>query len=145
MESRTCRVSMAIVSSSARRRRFATTIGSDGETLSRRPSRAPAGTTVRSSVRLDATMPRRRMSSVNEVMVSSCAILGSLTNVPLSAAAHQVALADELVERGADGQPGDAEVGAELPLGRNRIADPSRSMRSSTRSRASFCFVMGAI
>jgi hypothetical protein len=27
-------------------------------------------------------IPRRRMSSVNEVMVSSCAIFGSLTNVP---------------------------------------------------------------
>ena len=29
------------------------------------------------------TIPRRRMSSVNEVIVSSWAIFGSLTNVPL--------------------------------------------------------------
>ena len=28
-------------------------------------------------------IPRRRMSSVNDVIVSSCAIFGSLTNVPL--------------------------------------------------------------
>ena len=41
------------------------------------------GVTRRSSVRLDGTIPRRCMSSVKEVMVSSCAIFGSLTNVPL--------------------------------------------------------------
>ena len=44
---------------------------------------SPAGVTWMSSVRLPGTMPRRRMSSVNEVMVSSWAIFGSLTNVPL--------------------------------------------------------------
>ena len=37
----------------------------------------------RSSVRLAGTIPRRCMSSVNEVIVSSWAIFGSLTNVPL--------------------------------------------------------------
>ena len=47
-----------------------------------RPRRAPAGTTSSASVRLAGTIPRRRMSSVNEVIVSSCAIFGSLTNVP---------------------------------------------------------------
>ena len=51
--SRTCSVSIAIVSSSASRSRFATTIGSDGETWRKRPRRAPAGT-VSSSVRLSA-------------------------------------------------------------------------------------------
>ena len=40
-----------------------------------------------------------------------------------AAAADEVALADEVVEGGADGQPRDAEVGAELPLGRDRVAD----------------------
>ena len=38
---------------------------------------------VSESVRLAGRMPRRRMSSLNEVIVSSCAIFGSRTNVPL--------------------------------------------------------------
>ena len=59
------------------------TTGSDGETCSSRPRWAPAGAMRRSSVRLAGTMPRRCMSSVNEVIVSSWAIFGSLTNVPL--------------------------------------------------------------
>ena len=80
--SRTCTVSIAMLSPSARRRRLATTTGSEGETCRSRPSRAPAGATRSSSVRLAGRMPRRRMSSVNDVIVSSCAIFGSLTNVP---------------------------------------------------------------
>ena len=48
-----------------------------------RPSQGPAEVVRSSSVRLPGTIPRRRMSSVNEVIVSSWAILGSLTNVPL--------------------------------------------------------------
>ena len=63
------------------------------------------------------------MSSLKEVIVSSCAIFGSRTKVPAAAPAHEIALAHELVERGADGQARDAEVGAELPLGRDRAAD----------------------
>ena len=43
----------------------------------RRPGRSRG-----SSVRLAGSIPRRRMSSVNEVIVSSCAIFGSLTKVP---------------------------------------------------------------
>ena len=74
--------SIAIVSRSASRSRLMTTTGSEGETWRSRPSRAPAGTSSSSSVRLAGTHPRRRMSSVNDVMVSSCAIFGSLTNVP---------------------------------------------------------------
>ena len=58
-----------------------------------------------------------------------------------AAAAREVALADELVERRADGQPRDAEVDAELPLGRDRVADVERSISSSTCSRVSRCFV----
>ena len=41
-----------------------------------------------------------------------------------AAPAHEVALAHELVERGANGQARHAEVETELPLGGNRIADP---------------------
>src|SRR5207302_10769462 len=41
-----------------------------------------------------------------------------------AAPADEVALADEPVESGAHGQPGDAEVGAQLSLGRDRLADP---------------------
>jgi hypothetical protein len=35
----------------------------------------------------------------------------------------QVAVTDEIVERGADGETGDAELAAQAPLGRNRLAD----------------------
>src|SRR5206468_6272749 len=42
---------------------------------------------------------------------------------PAAAPAHEVALAREVVERGADGQARDAEVRAELPLGGDRGAD----------------------
>ena len=69
------------------------------------------------------TMPRRRMSSVKEVIVSSWAIFGSLTNVPLPCRRTSMPVADEVVERRANGQARDAEVGAELPLGRDRVAD----------------------
>ena len=41
-----------------------------------------AGTISSESVRLAGLMPRRRTSSVKDVIVSSCAIFGSLTNVP---------------------------------------------------------------
>ena len=77
-------------------------------------------------MRLAGSIPRRRMSSVNEVIVSSWAIFGSLTNVPLPALADEVAVADEIVERGADGQPREAEVGGELALGRDRVTDRER-------------------
>src|SRR5881394_318208 len=42
---------------------------------------------------------------------------------PAAPPAHEVALAREVVERGADGQARDAEVRAELPLGGDRGAD----------------------
>src|SRR5207248_2801024 len=45
---------------------------------------------------------------------------------PGAAPAHEVALAHELVERRADGEAGDAEVDAELTLGRDRVADAQR-------------------
>ena len=51
--------------------------------MRKRPSLAPAATVLSSIVRLVGRMPRRRMSSVNEVIVSSWAIFGSLTKVPL--------------------------------------------------------------
>ena len=53
-------------------------------------------------------------------------LLGDLRLLDVGAAAapaHEVALAREVVERRADGQPGDAEVGRELPLGGDRVAD----------------------
>ena len=40
-----------------------------------------------------------------------------------AAAADEVALAGELVQRGAHGQPRDAEIGAQLALRRDRLAD----------------------
>ena len=101
-----------------------TTTGSEGDTCRRRPRCAPAGATWMSSVRLAGTIPRRRMSSVKEVIVSSWAIFGSLTNVPLPCRRTSMPFADELVERGADGEARDAQLGRQLPLGGNRIAHP---------------------
>ena len=48
----------------------------------------------------------------------------------------EVALAHELVERRADGEARDAEVDAELPLGRDRVADARapRSARAPARA-----------
>ena len=77
-----CTVSIAMLSPSASRRRMATSTGSDGERRSNLPRRAPAGVTRRSSVVEAGRSPRWRMSSVNDVIVSSWAIFGSLTNVP---------------------------------------------------------------
>src|SRR6266540_1870600 len=54
-----------------------------GETLSARPTAAPAWVSRSSIVLLPAVMPRRRMSSLKDVSVSCCAIFGSLTKVPL--------------------------------------------------------------
>src|SRR5256886_4438545 len=62
---------ISIVSRSASLSRLATTTGSDGDTCRTRPSLAPACTTSSSSVRLLGVMPRARMSSVKELMVSS--------------------------------------------------------------------------
>ena len=122
----TCSSSTAIGSPSASRRRLTESTGSDGETCRMRPSRAPAGTVRNSSVRLPGVRPRWRMSSLNDVIVMPFATFGSATKVPGAAAARQVALAHELVERGADGQPRDAEIEAEQPLRRDRVADLER-------------------
>ena len=45
---------------------------------------------------------------------------------PRAAPPHEVALPDELVERGPDGEPRHAEIDSELPLRRDRIADIER-------------------
>ncbi len=74
-----CSVSIAIVSPSASRSRLTTTICSPGETFRNRPRRAPASCVFIESVRLPGTIPRRRMSSLNEVMVSSWEIFGCWT------------------------------------------------------------------
>ena len=64
----------------------------DDDSLGRRDVEAAAEIGARArdvsseSVRLPGRMPRVRMSSLNEVIVSSCAIFGSLTNVPLPVA-----------------------------------------------------------
>src|SRR4051794_22616854 len=53
-------------------------------------------------------------------------LLGDLRLLDVRAAAasaDEVALAGEVVQGGADRQPGDAEVGRKLPLGGDRIAD----------------------
>ena len=70
---------MAIESSSAMRRRSMAMTRAAGDTCSRWPTRAPAGTVSNERTRLPGRMPRRRMSSENEVMVSGSAILGSAT------------------------------------------------------------------
>ena len=49
--------------------------------------------------------------------------LGLADECPRAVAPHEIALTDEIVERCANGQPGHAEVGAQLPLGRDRVAD----------------------
>ena len=76
-------VSIAIGSPSASRSRLITTTCSDGETLRKRPSRAPALIVFIETVRLPGTIPRCRMSSLNEVIVSSWEIFGCWTYVPL--------------------------------------------------------------
>src|SRR5688572_9134697 len=132
-----------MVSWSASRSRLMITTGSEGETCRSLPRWAPAGVTWRSSVRLPGTIPRRRMSSVNEVMVSSCAIFGSLTNVPLpwrrtrspsrtssSSAARTVSL-----ETPSSDVSWRSE-GIACPT-------PSCSIRSRTRFLTSLCFVAG--
>ena len=80
--SRTCTVSIAMLSPSASRRRLATT----------RAPRARGAAGARAALRQadaqlegrleDGRIPLRRMSSVKDVIVSSWAIFGSPTNVP---------------------------------------------------------------
>ncbi len=75
------------------------------------------------SVVLPGTMPRRRMSSLNEVIVELLRDLRLLHVGAAAAPAHEVPLARKVVERGADGQPRDAEIDAQLALGGDRGAD----------------------
>src|SRR5438876_3018341 len=110
-----------MLSPSASLSRLAISTGSEGETRRRRPSRAPAGDTRSSSVSLAGRNPRLRMSSVKDVIVSSCAIFGSLTNVPAPRRRTRYP-SREVVERGSDGQAGHSEIGAQLPLGGDRLA-----------------------
>ena len=140
-DSRTCRVSIAIVSWSASRIRLMITTGSEGETCSRRPRCAPAGVTRKSRVRLPGTMPRRCMSSVKEVIVSSWAILGSLTNVPLPCRRTSIPSRTRS-SRAA------LTVRRETPRSTQSCRSdgiasptPSCSIRSSTRVRVSVCLV----
>ena len=64
-------------------KRLITRIGSDGDTCSEPAEPGPGEVVSSESVRLPGTIPRRRMSSLNEVMVSSCEIFGCWTYVPL--------------------------------------------------------------
>ena len=86
-------------------------------------------------------MPRRCMSSVKDVIVSSCAIFGSLTNVPAPVSADEEPFADEVVERRTDREAGDAEITAQLALGGDRlphaelldqVEHPARAPRSAS-------------
>ena len=70
--------------------------------------------------------PRFRMSSLNEVDVGALGDLRLRDERARTTSAHQVALAHQLVERCADRQSRDTEVDAELPLGRDRVADSER-------------------
>ena len=79
---RTCSVSIAIDSRSASRRRWRrrsapTARRGENGRGGRRPGRSRSPSVV-----LPGSIPRRRMSSVKEVIVSSWAIFGSLTKVP---------------------------------------------------------------
>ena len=82
-DSRTWSVSIAIVSPSASRSRLTITIRSEGDTWRQRPRYAPAVVTASESVLLPGRIPRCTMSSLNDVIVSSCAIFGSRMKVPL--------------------------------------------------------------
>ena len=117
----------------ASRRRPAPTArrGGCGRAARRRARRAARASAIA------GVSPRWRMSSENELIVSSFATFGSATNVPDAAAAQQVPLADELVERGAHREPRDAEVDRELPLGRDRVARRRASRSGRARARAS--------
>ena len=136
-DARACSSSIAIGSPSARRRRLTERIGSDGETWRMRPRRAPAGIVRRSSVRLAGVSPRARMSSLNERDVDALRDLRLGDERAGAAAANEVALAHELVERRAHRQPRDAEVDAELPLGGDRVADARAARSARARARAS--------
>ena len=123
-----------------------TTIGSEGETCRIRPNHGPAEVVLEVERPAAGTIPRRRMSSVNEVMVSSWAIFGSLTKVPLPR------LADEVVPRGRDRR---ARRGPSAARSRGRRRAAARtgsrrrsracSIRASTRSLASDCLVAVAL
>ena len=137
----TCSVSIAIVSPSARRSRFATIVGSEGETLRKRPSLAPAATVFSSIVRLVGRMPRRRMSSVNEVIVSSWAIFGSLTKVPLPR--RRIRCPSRTSSSRAARTVRRETPKSTLSCRSEGIDSPieSRSISSSTLSRVSVCLV----
>ena len=116
-------VSIAIVSPSASRSRLITRISSDGETWRSRPSRAPA------SSRVEREGPAAGDHAAAAHVLAERGhrqLLRDLRLLDVGAAAapaDEVALAGEVVERGADGQARDAEIGAELPLGGDRGAD----------------------
>ena len=107
-----------------------------------RPSRAPAGIVAE----LERAAAGREAARAH--VVAERGDVDALRDLRLgderagAAAAHEVALADELVERGAHGQPRDAEVDAELALGRDRVADARAARSARARcSRVSRCFV----
>ena len=100
------------------------TTGSEGETCSRRPRCAPAGVTRKSRVRLAGHHPAT-LHVLGEG--GHRQLLGDLRLAherPAPVPAHEHAVADEIVEGRSDGQARDTEVDAELPLGRDRVADP---------------------
>ena len=125
-DARTCRSSIAIGSPSARRSRLTATTGSEGETCRMRPRRAPAGISRRSSVRLPGCEAARAHVVAERRDVDALRDLRLGDERAGAAPADEVALAHELVERRAHGQPRDAEVDPELALGGDRLADAER-------------------
>ena len=96
-------------------------------------------------MRLPGTMPRRTMSSVKEVIVSSWAIFGSLTNVPLPC--RRMSMPSRTRSSSAA-----RTVRRETPRSvhswrSDGIAAPtsSCSIRSRTLFRVSLCFVPGRV
>ncbi len=117
-------VSIAIVSPSASRSRLITRICSDGDTCRNRPSRAPARIVAHREGAASGhhSAPPHVLAERGDRQ-----LLGDLRVLDVGAAAtppHEVALPRKVVEGGPHGQPRDAEVGAQLPLRRNRGAHP---------------------
>ena len=122
-DSRTWSVSIAIVSWSASRSRLMITTGSDGETCRSRPRCAPAG----DDAEVERAAARHHAAAAHVLGEGGHRqLLGDLRLADERAAAvaaDEHPVADEIVERGPHREPRDAEVGAQLPLGRDRVAD----------------------
>ena len=136
-----CSHSIAIVSSSARRRRVITQTSSTGEICRRWPSLAPARWQLEGDDAAAGAHPAARhvLAERGHGQRERDLRLGDVGAAAV--AAQQQALADQLVDHGAQRRPRDAEVGRQAALGRQRVADlrARRASRGSRRARAPAC------